>query len=162
MNIHVAQTVRESEAKRIAESLIPELQKRAALAEELRRVPDESSALLKSSGLLRTIQPASCGGDQLSMRAHVDVVSSVARGCNATGWVLGVYQAHSWMFGHMSEQAQNDVFADDADQAVAAVIGPRGKATRKADGSYILSGFWPFASGNAASEWLLLGSEIFD
>ena len=162
MNIHVAQTVRESEAKRIAESLIPELQKRAALAEELRRVPDESIALLKSSGLLRTIQPASCGGDQLSMRAHVDVVSSVARGCNATGWVLGVYQAHSWMFGHMSEQAQNDVFADDADQAVAAVIGPRGKATRKADGSYILSGFWPFASGNAAAEWLLLGSEIFD
>ena len=104
MNIHVAQTVRESEAKRIAESLIPELQKRAALAEELRRVPDESIALLKSSGLLRTIQPASCGGDQLSMRAHVDVVSSVARGCNATGWVLGVYQAHSWMFGHMSGQ----------------------------------------------------------
>jgi 3-hydroxy-9,10-secoandrosta-1,3,5(10)-triene-9,17-dione monooxygenase len=34
--------------------------------------------------------------------------------------------------------------------------------TERADGSYLLNGFWPFASGNAASDWLLPGSEVFD
>lgn len=151
-----------ADAKKIALSIIPQLQKNAAKAEELRRIPPESAELLIASGLLQTIQPASCGGHELSMRAHVDVISSVAYGCSASAWVLGVWQAHSWMFGHMNGKAQADVFADGGDHPVSAVIGPRGKAVRKADGSYVLSGFWPFASGNAAVEWLLLGAEIRD
>jgi 3-hydroxy-9,10-secoandrosta-1,3,5(10)-triene-9,17-dione monooxygenase len=162
MNMHVSNKMMESQAKAIAESIIPELQSRAAQAETDRKVPAENIALLKKLGLLQTIQPAACGGQELSMRAHVDVLSAVARGCNSTAWVLGVFQAHSWMFGHMSSQAQKDVFGDSGDHAVSAVIGPRGKATRKADGSYVLSGFWPFASGNSAVQWLLLGSEIYD
>ena len=151
-----------ADAKKIALSIIPQLQKNAAKAEELRRILPESAELLIASGLLQTIQPASCGGHELSMRAHVDVISSVAYGCSASAWVLGVWQAHSWMFGHMNGKAQADVFADGGDHPVSAVIGPRGKAVRKADGSYVLSGFWPFASGNAAVEWLLLGAEIRD
>lgn len=162
MAVQISRRIAEADVKSVAEGLIPELRKRALLADEMRKVPAENIELLKKSGLLQTIQPATCGGQQLSMRAHVDVVSTVARGCNATAWVLGVYQAHSWLLGHMNEQAQHDVYGKGGEQAVAAVIGPRGKATRKADGSYILSGFWPFASGNAAADWLLLGSEIFD
>ena len=160
--MHARPRVAAENVRQVAESILPELRDRAALAEEMRRVPPENIDLLKQTGLLQTIQPATCGGDQLSMRAHVDVISTIAKGCNATAWVLGVYQAHSWMFGHMSEQAQKDVFGNGGDQAVAAVIGPRGKAVRRSDGTYLLSGFWPFASGNAASEWMLLGSEIFD
>ena len=152
----------ERDVKGIAEALVPELRKRAQLADEMRSVPAENIALLKKSGLLQMLQPASCGGQELSMRAHVDVMSTIAKGCNATAWVLGVFHAHSWVLGHMDVRAQQDVYGKGGDQAVSAVIGPRGKATRKADGSYVLSGFWPFASGNAAAEWLLLGSEIFD
>jgi 3-hydroxy-9,10-secoandrosta-1,3,5(10)-triene-9,17-dione monooxygenase len=162
MNMHAPARMAEADAKRIAERLLPELRARALLADEMRKVPAENIELLKKSGLLQTIQAAVCGGQELSMRAHVDVISTIARGCNATAWVLGVYQAHSWMLGHINEQAQRDVYGDTGEQAVAAVIGPRGKATRKADGSYLLSGFWPFASGNAAADWLLLGSEIID
>ena len=162
MNMHLSPRMMEKDAKRIAQSIIPELRKRALLAEEMRRVPDESMKLIIDNGLLTTIQPASCGGQQLSMRAHVDVLSSVAEGCAATAWVLGVMQAHSWMFCHLPDQAQKDVFGDNGDTPVSAVIGPRGRAVRKADGSYTLSGFWPFASGNIHAQWLLLGSEIFD
>ncbi len=162
MNIHVSPRMTEADAKRIAESLVPELKSRAHLADELRMVPKENMALLKQSGLLQTVQPASCGGQQLSFRAHVDVLSTIARGCNATAWVLGVMQAHSWMFGHMTEQAQKDVYGEGGDQAVAAVIAPRGRAIRRADGTYVLSGFWPFASGNVHSTWMLLGTEVFD
>jgi 3-hydroxy-9,10-secoandrosta-1,3,5(10)-triene-9,17-dione monooxygenase len=162
MNMHAAPRMLEKDAKRIAESIIPQLQARALEAEENRKVPRESMDLLMQHGLLQTLQPRSCGGQELSMRAHVDVMSAVAEGCAATAWVLGVMQAHSWMFGHLPEQAQKDVFGDTANQPVSAVIGPRGRAVRKADGSYSLNGFWPFASGNAHAQWLLLGAEIFD
>jgi 3-hydroxy-9,10-secoandrosta-1,3,5(10)-triene-9,17-dione monooxygenase len=162
MNMHVSPRMTEADAKRIAQSIIPELQKRAGEAEDLRHIPKESAELLMKMGLLQTIQPASCGGQELSMRAHVDVLSNVAYGCGATAWVLGVWQAHSWMFGHANSQFQNDVFSDGGNHPVSAVIGPRGKATRKPDGSFVLSGFWPFASGNIHVEWLLLGAQIFD
>ena len=162
MNDTTPHRMTEADCKRLAEGLIPELKSRAHIADEMRRVPSENIDLLKRSGLLQTIQPASCGGQELGLRSHVDVISTIAKGCNATAWVLGVYQAHSWMMGHFNALAQKDVYGANTAQAVAAVIGPRGKATRKADGSYSLSGFWPFASGNAAADWLLLGAEIFD
>lgn len=154
--------ITEPEARQIAEGLVEALKKRAHVAEQERRVPAENIALLARSGLLQVLQPARCGGQQLSMRAHVDVMSTIARGCNATAWVLGVYHAHSWMLGHFNPQAQQDVYGHGESEAVAAVIGPRGKAVRQADGTYRLSGFWPFASGNAAARWLLLGCEVFD
>jgi 3-hydroxy-9,10-secoandrosta-1,3,5(10)-triene-9,17-dione monooxygenase len=151
------------DVKAAAESIVPQLRKYAAKAEELRRVPDESVALLKSSGLMQVLQPASVGGLQLDMRAHVDAISTVAKGCNSAAWILGVYHAHSWMMGHVSHQAQQDVWGEDPTMPIAAVIGPRGKATRKADGSYVIvSGFWPFGSGNTHAKWLFLGCEIFD
>ena len=63
---------------------------------------------------------------------------------------------------HFPEQAQDDVYGQDHNTMISAVIGPRGKAIRQADGSYILNGFWPFGSGCQLSKWLLLGAEVFD
>ena len=162
LSIRAHEHAQRHEIKQIAESLVGDFRRFAAKAEELRQVPDESINLLKTSGLLHVLQPASCGGKQLTMRAHVDAVSTVARGCNAAAWVLGVYHAHSWIMGHMNPQAQEDVYGENPDQAIAAVLGARGKAFRRADGSFVLSGFWPFGSGNSASNWLLLGAEVFD
>ncbi|MGB8818763.1 MAG: acyl-CoA dehydrogenase family protein [Rhizobiaceae bacterium] len=162
MNMHVHQRIEESNVKAIAESLIPELSSRAFQTEKDRKVPAENIKLLHDSGLLGIFRAKKWGGSELSMRAHVDAVATIARGCHATAWVLGVYHAHDYIIGHMSEIAQEEIYTTGDIQAVAAVIGPRGKAIRKADGSYVLNGFWPFASGNAASYWLLLGAEVFD
>ena len=51
--------------------------------------------------------------------------------------------------GARLEQAQDDAYGNP-DNVVSAVIGPRGSAV-KVDGGYRLSGFWPFASGNAGN-----------
>ena len=76
--------------------------------------------------------------------------------------MLGVYHAHDYVIGHMSDKAQEEIYTTGDVAAVAAVIGPRGKAIKRADGTYLLNGFWPFASGNAAAHWLLLGAEVYD
>ena len=111
--------------------LIPELSARAIQTDKDRKVPAENIKLLADSGLLGIFRARKWGGQELSMRAHVDAISTIAEGCQATAWVLGVYHAHDYIFGHMSEKAQEDIYGTGPNQAVAAVIGPRGKAIRK-------------------------------
>lgn len=144
-------------------AIVPDLRERAAAAVEARRVPDESFTAMRSAGSLRTIQSRRNGGYGLSMRAHLDIVSTLAEGCGASAWCAGVIQAHSWLLTHFPVEAQDDIYGADPDTVVAAVVGPRGRATRSADGSsYRLSGFWPFASGNQGSQWILLGGFVVD
>lgn len=150
------------ELKARARSIVNDLKKLAFEADGIRRLPKESVALIRRHHLGRVIQPKGCGGYAISMRSHVDVISTIGEGCGATAWVYGVGQAHSWMIGHLPVKAQEEVYGTDPDALVAAVISPRGRAVRQADGTYLLSGFWPFASGCEHSDWLLLGAEIFD
>ena len=160
--MRVSPQIDERNVKAIAESIIPELSARALETEQDRKVPPASIKLLHDTGLLGVFRARKWGGSELSMRAHVDAVATVAKGCAATAWVLGVYHAHDYIVGHMSEQAQREIYGAGDIAAVSAVIGPRGKAIRRADGSYLLNGFWPFASGNATATWMLLGAEVFD
>lgn len=155
-------TITAEECRQRARALVEPLRSLAAEAEQLRRLPAASMRLIRDSGLIRVIQPASCGGYELSMRAQLDVVSTIAEGCSATAWVVAVCHAHTWMMGHFGHRAQQEVYADDPDAVVAAVIGPRGKAIEQADGSYLLSGTHPFASGSEHAAWLLLGAELID
>ena len=145
-----------------AESIIDDLKKYADQAEADRRLCRESVELIRNNGLLRTVQPRSCGGHELPFRSYIDVLAAVGEGCSATAWVLGVWHAHSWLMGHFPEQAQQDVYGENPDTFVSAVIAPRGKAVRQGDGSYLLNGFWPFGSGCDHSQWLILGAEVFD
>ncbi len=160
--MHASAGINASNVKAVAEGLISELSSRAFQTERDRKVPAENIRLLHDSGLLGIFRSRKWGGSELSMRAHVDAVATVAKGCAATAWVLGVYHAHDYIIGHMSPKVQEEIYTTGDIQAVSAVIGPRGKAVRQADGSYVLNGFWPFASGNAAAHWLLLGAEVFD
>ena len=96
-----------------------------------------------------------------SVRDHVDVISTLARGCGSTAWVSGVVHAHSWLLSHFPEQGQADIYGANPDAVVSAVIGPRGKAVRT-NGGYQLEGVWPFASGCERAEWLLLGAQVLE
>ena len=160
--MHVSRPLHEADVKAVAQSLIPEFAARAFETETARQVPAQNIRRLDETGLLGLMRARKWGGSELSMRAHVDAVATIAQGCAATAWVLGVYHAHDFLIGHMSEAAQAEIYGTGEIQAIAAVIGPRGRAVRGADGDYRLSGFWPFASGNVHSHWLLLGADVVD
>jgi 3-hydroxy-9,10-secoandrosta-1,3,5(10)-triene-9,17-dione monooxygenase len=156
------QSLRADDVARRARALVKDLKRLAPEAEALRRVPDESLRLVRDAQLLAVLQTRACGGHELTMRAHLDVVSALAEGCTATAWVVGVGHAHSWMIAHLPAQAQQDVYGDGPDVLVAGVIGPRGRAVEQADGGYILDGQWPFGSGSQHAAWLLLGAQVTD
>ena len=154
-------SVSASDAAWRARELIPELRERAAQTALDRRLPVANIDALRRSGALKTIQAKRNGGYALGIRSHLDVMSALGRGCGSTAWVAGVVQAHSWLASHFPEQGQDDVYGDNPDTIVSAVIGPRGKATRTADGFH-LEGVWPFGSGCERADWLLLGGIVFD
>ena len=124
MTMHVQPRIRAEDVTAIAESVVPELASRVFQTEADRRVPAENIRLLHDTGLLGVFRATRWGGSELSMRAHVDAVATVAKGCAATAWCLGVYHAHDYIIGHMSEAAQQEVYGATATQAVAAVIAP--------------------------------------
>lgn len=144
-----------------ARGIAPRLRERAAEADSIRRMPAGSVAELRAAGLFRVLQPARCGGWEMGFHTHLDVVETLARGCASTAWCVGVLQIHSWVVGMMSREAQDDVYAGDADALVAAVLNPRGTA-RRDGGDYVLEGFWPFGSGCQHTGWLILGARVLD
>jgi 3-hydroxy-9,10-secoandrosta-1,3,5(10)-triene-9,17-dione monooxygenase len=144
-----------------AEKLVPELRDRVPMAEKLRRLPDENVAALRQAGLFKVLQSRRYGGHQASLRTHIDVVATLARGCAATGWCAGVVHAHSWLMGLFPQAAQEDAYGADPDTIISAVISPRGTAKAVA-GGYLLNGFWAFCSGCEHARFLLLGAAIQD
>jgi 3-hydroxy-9,10-secoandrosta-1,3,5(10)-triene-9,17-dione monooxygenase len=145
-----------------AEALIPVLRERAARAEELRRLPDETIADLHRSGLFRILQPKRVGGSELPFRSIVELVAVVARGCGSTAWVLANLAAHEWLLGMWPKRAQDEVWGQSADSLIgSALIFPRGRAL-PVEGGYRLSGRWPFSSGVDPSAWNLIGGIVQD
>jgi 3-hydroxy-9,10-secoandrosta-1,3,5(10)-triene-9,17-dione monooxygenase len=141
--------------------LVPELRARAEQANADRRLPEESIKALQQAGSFKVLQSTRNGGLGLGVRDHLDVISTLARGCASTAWVAGVVQAHSWLLSHFPAEGQDDVYGNDPDAVVAAVILPRGRAVQTADG-YRLEGVWAFASGSERASWLLLGAAVVD
>ena len=145
-----------------AEALIPVLRERAARAEELRRLPDETIADLHHAGLFRILQPKRVGGSELPFRHLVELVAVIARGCGSTAWVLANLAAHHWLFGMWPRQAQDEVWGQSPDNLIgSALIFPRGRA-HPVDGGYRLSGRWPFSSGVDPASWNLIGGIVQD
>jgi len=159
--VSTTMSVSASEAVARANELIPELRERAAQTALDRRLPQSNIDALRRAGALKTVQAKRNGGYALGIRSHLDVMSALGRGCGSTAWVAGVVHAHAWLVSHFPEQGQDDVYGNNPDAVVSAVIGPRGKAVRTGDG-YRLEGVWPFGSGSERADWLLLGAVVFD
>ncbi len=145
-----------------AEALVPVLRERAARAEELRRVPEETIDDLHRAGLFRILQPARVGGSQLPFRAIVELVSVIGRGCGSTAWVLANLAAHHWLLAMWPKAAQDEIWGQSPDNLIgSALIFPRGRA-RPVEGGFRVTGRWPFSSGVDAASWIMLGAIVND
>ena len=90
-------------------SLLPALRERAARAEELRRLPDETFADFQEAGLFRALQPKRYGGYELDPGVFYQAVTEVGAVCGSSGWILGVLGVHNWHVAILPPRAQEDV-----------------------------------------------------
>ena len=146
-----------------ATGLVPTLRERAALTEELRRVPAETVDDLLASGLLLIGVPERFGGLGDSQDADVDyglsleVGIELARGCASTSWCYSLWAAHSWLAGYWPLTAQEEVFGTSPDVLISSSLSPGKSTCAPVDGGYRLSGRWEFSSGCDSADWLMLG-----
>jgi 3-hydroxy-9,10-secoandrosta-1,3,5(10)-triene-9,17-dione monooxygenase len=139
-----------------ARSLLPVLRERAAFAERLRRLPDETFADFQDAGLFRALQPRHYGGYELDPDVFYRAVIEVGTVCGSSAWILGVIGVHNWHLAIFPPQAQEDVWGADTSIQVSTSLAPTGTIERVEDG-YRLSGRWSFSSGCDFCHWVVLG-----
>ena len=156
----------EAELLNRAAGLAPVLKERAARAEELRRVPDETVKDVLDTGLHLVGVPQMFGGLSVSYGLALDVAAELGRGCPATAWCYGLWAAHSWLVGYWPLQAQQEVFGENPDTLLSSSLNPGkptqngagGTACEPVEGGYLLSGRWEFSSGCDHAGWVMLGA----
>jgi 3-hydroxy-9,10-secoandrosta-1,3,5(10)-triene-9,17-dione monooxygenase len=151
--------IQEHPLVRRARELAPTLAERAARADELRRVPDETIADFREAGFFRMLQPARWGGHEVDPRVFFDVQMTVAAACPSSAWVLGVVTVHAWQLALFAEQAQKDVWGADSGVLISSSYAPTGKVKR-VDGGFRISGRWSFSSGCDHCQWVFLGGFV--
>lgn len=130
-------------------------------AEELRRLPDDTAALLRSLGLFWLKTPVELGGTPVTPLEFCDVMEEIAYLDTATAWTVMVGNGGTGtVAGWLPDAGARIVFAPDRPRPI--VIGvPRATGTgRPVPGGYLVSGRWSFASGVAHADWLLGGFRI--
>src|SRR4051812_39545983 len=132
----------------------PQLKARAHTTERSGRVPAESIHLLREIGYFDVVKPRAFGGFEYDFDVLVDLNIDLAKACASTAWVGGLLAAHQWLIAGFSEQAQRDVWDANPDALACGSYAPATKAFA-ADGGYILSGRWSFASGCDNAQWSL-------
>lgn len=141
--------------------LLPGIAERAPWADENRVVPEATMRELVDAGVFRMLQPKRYGGAELNPVRFYEVVRAVSAVCGSTGWVTAVLGVHPWQIGLFAEEAQDEVWGDDADTLVSSSYAPVGRLT-PVDGGYRMSGRWSFSSGCDHARWALLGGLVVE
>jgi 3-hydroxy-9,10-secoandrosta-1,3,5(10)-triene-9,17-dione monooxygenase len=137
--------------------LAPLIRDNAAAAEEARTLPRQTVDALLGAGISRILIPPRYGGYGLSLDTWFDVVCEIAKGDASHGWCASLIIHHPHYVGHFPQAAQNAIWADGVDCAIAASVQPAGRVTPVA-GGYRIAGEFGFASGINHSRWLVVGS----
>jgi alkylation response protein AidB-like acyl-CoA dehydrogenase len=139
----------------------PALRERALAAERASRLSDETIADLDAAGAFNIGSPAEFGGDELSVRQQLDVVSEVSKWDGSCGWTVWVGASTNWIPAGSGARVVDEVYGP-------AWVGPRvagsshfpasrGRAKRVADGWIISGGPWTFGSGSLWAPFTNLG-----
>jgi 3-hydroxy-9,10-secoandrosta-1,3,5(10)-triene-9,17-dione monooxygenase len=140
-------------------SLLSALRERAAGAEKLRRLPDETFADFQEAGLFRALQPKRYGGYELDPGILYQAVTEVGAVCGSSGWILGVLGVHNWHVAILSPQAQEDVWGGDDSIQLSTSLAPTGNV-ELTPGGYRIKGRWSFSSGCDYCQWAVLGGVV--
>ena len=128
----------------------PTLRDGALAAEKAGRHSDETIAALDAAGVFGIASPAEYGGDELSVRQQLDVVTEVAKWDGSAGWTVWVAASTNWLPVGCGPRVVQEVYGCDW-------VGPRvagsshfpaskGRANRTDGGWVITGGPWTFGS----------------
>jgi alkylation response protein AidB-like acyl-CoA dehydrogenase len=139
-----------------ARELAPRFRARATAAEAARTLPAESVAELLDAGFARILAPPRFGGYGLGVEESFDVVRELGKGDVSHAWCAALMIEIPRYIASYPLAAQEAVWADGPDVALAGSIMPLAQVT-PVRGGYRLSGRSPFSSGINHASWVFLG-----
>ena len=80
-----------------AARLRPLLLENADEADRLRRLPDANVQALRDTGLCRLMAPKRLGGYETDIRAYIQVIAEIGRGCGSTAWTASLVNICAWL-----------------------------------------------------------------
>jgi indole-3-acetate monooxygenase len=126
-------------------------------AEELRTLPHDAVAILRTLGLFWLKTPAELGGTPLPPAEFCDVIEELAYVDTSTAWAAMIGAGCNGLTGGwLPEDGAGRIFGSgDGDRpVVAGQLAPRGTG-HPVKGGYLVSGRWGFSSGIVHADWLI-------
>jgi 3-hydroxy-9,10-secoandrosta-1,3,5(10)-triene-9,17-dione monooxygenase len=136
---------------RVAE-LRPWLRERQALAEQQRRIPQETIERLDEAGVFSLTMPTRFGGADFTTRELHDIYRGLGSGCGATAWMLwAAAGGNLWNLAFPEDVVAPVYTSPWTGNRTFAVGGTSRRMTgtaRPVDGGWMINGAWPFATGS--------------
>ena len=127
-------------------------------AEELRTLPHDAVAILRSLGLFWLKTPAELGGTPLTPAEFSEVIEELAYVDTSTAWAAMIGAGCNGLTGGwLPDEGAQRVFGAGPDRVrpvVAGQLAPRGTG-HPVRGGYLVSGRWAFSSGIVHADWLI-------
>jgi 3-hydroxy-9,10-secoandrosta-1,3,5(10)-triene-9,17-dione monooxygenase len=130
-----------------ADALRPRLLEEQAATEERTRYSEDLHEHFRECGFYRLLVPRRYGGLEVDVPTFYRLMTSIARGCPSTGWMLTLGSGHALQIGsYWPEEAQAEIFGDGH------FVSPASFAFQDAlakpePGGYRVHGTWHFCSG---------------
>ena len=143
-----------------ARALGPAIAARIVETDQFRRLPAESAREFLDAGFARILVPKDFGGYELGFDTWYEMIREISKADGSHGWCAGLIAHHPHMLNQFPIEAQQNVWADGPDVAIAASVAPAVKVTPVSGGYRITGDKSAFSSGIDHAEWAILGGLI--
>ncbi|MEU3511992.1 acyl-CoA dehydrogenase family protein [Streptomyces longwoodensis] len=130
----------------------PWLREQQAVAEQQRRIPQESIERLDAAGVFTLTTPRRYGGADFSTRELHDIYRALGAGCGATGWMVwAAAGGNLWSFSFADDvmaPVYQSPWVGNRTFAVGGTSRRMSGTARQVDGGWLVKGAWPFATGS--------------
>jgi alkylation response protein AidB-like acyl-CoA dehydrogenase len=130
----------------------PWLREQQAVAEQQRRIPQESIERLDAAGVFTLATPRRYGGADFSTRELHDIYRALGAGCGATGWMVwAAAGGNLWSFSFADDvmaPVYQSPWVGNRTFAVGGTSRRTSGTARQVDGGWLVKGAWPFATGS--------------
>lgn len=138
-----------------AEEIAPTLVGLQAETEARTYYSQETHELFRDAGFYRILTPKRYGGLEFDITAFLKVAMAIASGCPSTGWQLCLGTSHALTAASFfAEEQQAEVFAE-GDFVCPTTVKPSGLAERNADGDWVLTADFNYASGSPYGQYYM-------
>lgn len=131
----------------------------ADLAEERRRLPEETVDALAEAGLLQMCLPVELGGPGVDPLTTIGLIERVAYADGAAGWCSMISSTTASMSVFLEPDVAREVFGSA--RATGGVFAPNGKGV-VAGSDVVVTGRWQWGSGTQHCDWVVGGARCDD